>query len=143
MKWVEGRRFLLRCRLNRHVCAPGLVIGAVFLWGLWTAPNASGQENHATVRGIVTDADGNIAAGIQAVLQLVSCDCSSCEEEGACDCCPGLTVTVTGSTGFYTLSVPPGVYGLRATIPDYGSKRYPDLDLKPGVLEQNIQVVPD
>lgn len=89
------------------------------------------QEKHATMEGMVTQG-GIPVSGAQIILQLEQCDCASCSDPDSCQCCPGLTLTLTDGMGHYTISVPPGTYSLRVKLAERQPYRLSNLELKAG-----------
>lgn len=83
------------------------------------------------MEGVVTQA-GVPASGVQVILQLEQCDCASCVNPDSCQCCPGLTLTLTDGMGHYIISVPPGRYSLRVKLAERQPFRVSNLELKAG-----------
>ena len=77
------------------------------------------QEIHATIYGTISTKSDSILGGVQVIIQMERCECTICENEPACDCCPGLTLTVSDQRGYYTATVPAGTYSVRINHPGY------------------------
>ncbi|MCB0834935.1 MAG: carboxypeptidase regulatory-like domain-containing protein [Bacteroidetes bacterium] len=99
------------------------------------------EEKHATVEGKVSYLNGAAAAGVQVILQLEQCDCASCTDPAGCTCCPGLTLTLTSTEGWYTISVPAGTYSMKVKAQSGKPYREQGIELKQGVVVvRNIQL---
>ncbi|MBX7152526.1 carboxypeptidase-like regulatory domain-containing protein [bacterium] len=98
------------------------------------------QEKHATMEGVVKQG-GTPISGAQVILQLEQCDCASCANSDSCQCCPGLTLTLTDGMGHYTISVPAGTYSLRVKIAERQPYRLSNLGLNAGeVVYRNFDL---
>jgi hypothetical protein len=67
-----------------------------------------------TLNGTVVDAAGEAVSDVELTLWVKSCQCSTCEDRDACNCCPPQTVAVPTERGGFVFSVPPGTYQLTA-----------------------------
>jgi hypothetical protein len=91
-------------RIGRSLLRPALL--AIFILGL---PGPSGAQTTAgTLRGTVKDETGGVLPGV--TVEAVNDE-------------TGFTYTATtGSTGFFNISVAPGSYTIKATLPSFGTE---------------------
>jgi YtxH-like protein len=86
------------------------VLGLAMFLAAATAAQ-SPKSNIITISGTVTTVPGASVENAQAILKLVTCQCSECETP-ECKCCPTQVVVDIQRNGRFTFTVPHGTYVL-------------------------------